>query len=156
MIPRRNYDQIALLENTPTQAESQLHCLKQAAWSIDLYANAFKRGYVGFNQKGDIHTIGRFSNISVSGTSVAASHWLKVKAICCLVSHWLLLICSLSYWILTDMMKWNFFQARVSSLLHVSTDWTPTKCIEEKLHGSGKKIRGEILKKSWKQHNTKH
>ena len=50
-----NYtDDIALLANTPTQAESLLHCLEQAATGIGLYVNAHKTEYMCFTQRGDI------------------------------------------------------------------------------------------------------
>ena len=37
---------IALLANTPTQAESQLHWLEKAAGDIGLYVNATKTKYM--------------------------------------------------------------------------------------------------------------
>ena len=39
-------DGIALLVNTPTQAESLLHNLEQAAGGIGLHVNADKTGYM--------------------------------------------------------------------------------------------------------------
>ena len=50
-------DDIALLANTPTQAESLLHSLEQAAGVIGLHVNADKTEYICFNQKGDISTL---------------------------------------------------------------------------------------------------
>ena len=50
-------DDIALLANTPTQAETQLHSLERAAAGIGLHANAHKTGYMCFNQRGDISTL---------------------------------------------------------------------------------------------------
>ena len=45
-----NYaDDIALLANTPAQAESLLHSLKQAAAGIGLHVNADKTEYMCFN-----------------------------------------------------------------------------------------------------------
>ena len=49
-------DDIALLTNTPAQAESQLHSLERAAGGIDLHVNADKMEYMCFNQRGDIST----------------------------------------------------------------------------------------------------
>ena len=46
-------DDIALLANTPAQAETQLHSLERAAASIDLNVNADKTEYMYFNQRGD-------------------------------------------------------------------------------------------------------
>ena len=50
-------DDIALLANTPTQAESRLHSLEQAADGIGLHVNADKTEYMSFNQKEDIPTL---------------------------------------------------------------------------------------------------
>ena len=49
-------DDIALLANTPTQAESLLHSLELAAEGIGLYMDADKTEYMRFNQ-GDISTL---------------------------------------------------------------------------------------------------
>ena len=57
MIPYTDYtDGIALLANTPTQAESLLHSLEQTAGGIVLHVNADKM-YLCLNQKGDIFTL---------------------------------------------------------------------------------------------------
>ena len=50
-------DDIALLANTPTQAQTPLHSLEQAAADIGLYVNAQKTEYMCFNQRGDISTL---------------------------------------------------------------------------------------------------
>ena len=50
-------DDIVLLVNTPTQAESQLHCLERTVGGIGLHVNADKTEYMCFNQKGDISTV---------------------------------------------------------------------------------------------------
>ena len=53
-----NYaDDIALLANTPDQAETMLHSLERAATGIGLHVNADKTEYICFNQKGDISTL---------------------------------------------------------------------------------------------------
>ena len=49
-----NADDIALLSNTPTQAETLLLSLERAAAGIGFYVNAHKTEYVCFNQTGDI------------------------------------------------------------------------------------------------------
>ena len=49
-------DDIALLANTPTQAESLLHSLERAAAGIGLHDKAHKTDYLCFNQRGDIST----------------------------------------------------------------------------------------------------
>ena len=50
-------DDIALLANTPNQAETLLHSLEWAAAGIRLYVNAQKTEFMCFNQKGDISTL---------------------------------------------------------------------------------------------------
>ena len=47
-------DGIALLANTPAQAETLLHSLEQAAAGIGLHVNADKTECMSFNQRGDI------------------------------------------------------------------------------------------------------
>ena len=54
-------DDIAILSNTPAQAETLLHTLERAAAGIDLHVNAHKTEYMCFNQTGDISTIGSSS-----------------------------------------------------------------------------------------------
>ena len=46
-----------LLVNTPTQAETQLHSLEQAAAGIGLHVNVDKTEYMCFNQRGSISTL---------------------------------------------------------------------------------------------------
>ena len=53
-----NYaDDIAILANTPDQAETLLHSLERAAAGIGLYVNAHKTEYMCYNQTGDISTL---------------------------------------------------------------------------------------------------
>ena len=53
-----NYvDDLALLTNTPAQAESQLHSIEQAAEGTDFHVNANKTKYLCLKQKGAIFTI---------------------------------------------------------------------------------------------------
>ena len=47
---------IAILANTPNQAETLLHSLEWAAAGIGLPVNAHKTEYMCFNQAGDIST----------------------------------------------------------------------------------------------------
>ena len=49
-------DDIAILANTPNQAETLLHRLEQAAAGIGLHVNAHKTEYMCYNQTGDIST----------------------------------------------------------------------------------------------------
>ena len=50
-------DDIAILANTPNQAETLLHSLERAAAGIGLLVNAHKTEYICFNQTGDISTL---------------------------------------------------------------------------------------------------
>ena len=53
-----NYaDDIAILANTPNQAETLLHSLEWAATGIGLHVNAHKTEYMCYNQTGDITTL---------------------------------------------------------------------------------------------------
>ena len=49
---------MAILANTPAQAETQLHSQERAAAGIGLHVNAHKTEYMCFNQTGDISTLG--------------------------------------------------------------------------------------------------
>ena len=50
-------DDIALLANTPNQAETLLHSSERAAAGIGLHVNAYRTEFMCFNQKGDISTL---------------------------------------------------------------------------------------------------
>ena len=50
-------DDIAILANTPNQAQALLHSLERAATGIGLHVNAHKTKYMCFNQTGDISTL---------------------------------------------------------------------------------------------------
>ena len=50
-------DDIALLANTPNQAETPLHSLERAAAGIGLHVKAHKTEYMCYNQNGDITTL---------------------------------------------------------------------------------------------------
>ena len=82
-----NYaDDIALLANTPVQAESRLHSLERAAGGIRLHVNADKTEYMCFNQRGDISTLNSSSlklvdkftyhGNSLSSTETDVNMWL--------------------------------------------------------------------------------
>ncbi len=62
-----NYaNDIALLANTPNQAETLLHSLERAAAGIGLHVNALKTEYMCYNQTGDISTLTGYS-INLAG-----------------------------------------------------------------------------------------
>ena len=50
-------DDIAILANTPNQAETLLHSMERAAAGIGLHVNAHKTEYMFYNQTGDITTL---------------------------------------------------------------------------------------------------
>ena len=50
-------DDLVLLPNRPSQAESLLHTLEKAVWNIGLYVNSNKTGYMCFEKKGDISAL---------------------------------------------------------------------------------------------------
>ena len=79
-------DDIALLANTPNQAETLLHSLERAAAGIGLHVNALKTEYMCYNQTGDISTldgtslklVDKFTYLgsSVSSTEKDIDTWL--------------------------------------------------------------------------------
>ena len=50
-------DDIAILANTPNQAETPLHSLERATSGIGPHVNAHKTEYMCYNQTGDITTL---------------------------------------------------------------------------------------------------
>ena len=50
-------DDIAILANTPNQAETLLHSLERAAAGIGLHVNAHKTEYMCYNHTGDTSTL---------------------------------------------------------------------------------------------------
>ena len=154
-------DDIALLANTPNQAETLLHSLERAAAGIGLHVNAHKTEYMCFNQAGGISTLDRTSlklvdKFTYLGSSVSSTE----KDIDIRLTKPYTAIDKLSViWKsdLTDKMKRSFFQAEVMSiLLYGCTTWTLTKRLEKKLDGNYTRMLRAILNKSWRQHPTKH
>ena len=147
---------IALLANTPSQAETLLHSLEWAAADIGLHVNADKMKYMCFNQRGNISTLnGRslklvdkftYLGSSVSSTKTDINTWLA-KA-------WTAINRLLVIWKsdLTNKMKCSFFP---SSNCVDTTIWMLTKCMEKKLDSNYTKMLRAILNKSWRQHPTK-
>ena len=114
-------DDITLLANTPVQAESLLHCLEQAAGSIDLHVNVDKTEYICFNQKGDISTLNGASlklvnKFTYLGSSISSTkNDIDVR----LAKAWTAINTLLMIWKsnLSDRIKRNFFQAVIMSHL---------------------------------------
>ena len=154
-------DHIAILANTPNQAETLLHNLERAAAGIGLHVNAHKTEYMCYNQTGDISTLGgtslkRVDKFNYLGSSVASTEkdidtrltkaWKAIDRLSIIRKS-----------DLTDKMKRSFFQAAVVSiLLYGCTTWTLTKRLERKLDGNYTRMLRAILNKSWRQHPTRH
>ena len=154
-------DDIALLANTPKQAETLLHSLERAAAGIGLCVNAQKTEFMCFNQKGDISTLDGTSlklvdKFTCLGSSVSSTE----KDIDTRLTKAWTAIDSLSIiWKsdLTYKINRSFFHAAVESiLLYGCTTWTLTKRLEKNLHGNYTRMLRAILKKSWQQHPKKH
>ena len=154
-------DDIAILANTPKQAETLLHSLERAATGIGLHVNAHKTEYMCFNQAGDIFTLGGTSlklmdKFTYLGTSVSSTEKdIDTR----LTKAWTAIDKLSIIWKsdLTDKMKRSSFQAVVVSiLLYGCTTWTLTKRLEKKLDGNYTRMLRAIMNKSWQQHSTKH
>ena len=154
-------DDIAILANTPNQAETLLHSLERAAIGIGLHVNAHKTEYMCFNQAGDISTLEGTSlklvdKFTYLGSSVSSTEKdIDTR----LTKAWTAIDKLSIIWKsnLTDKVKCSFFQvAVVSILLYGCTTWTLTKWMEKKLDGNYTRKLRAILNKSWRQHPTKH
>ena len=154
-------DDIAILANTPDQAETLLHSLERAAASIGLHVNAHKTEYMCYNQTGDISTLEGtplklVDKFTYLGSSVESTEKdIKTR----LTKAWTAINRLSTIWKsdLTDKMKRSFYQAAVTSiLLYGCTTWTLTKQLEKKLDGNYTRMLRAILNKSWQQHPTRH
>ena len=153
-------DDIALLVNTPNQAEMLLHSLEWTAAGIGLHVNAHKTEYMCYNQTGDISTLDGTSlklvdKFTYLGSSVSSTEKdIDTR----LMKAWTAVDRLSIIWKsdLTDKMKRSFFQAAVVSiLLYGCTTWTLTKWLK-KLDGNYTRMLRVILNKSWQQHPTRH
>ena len=114
-------DDIAILANTPNQAETLLHSLERAAAGIGLHVNAHKTEYMCFNQAGDISTLEGTSlklvdKFTFLGSSVSSTEKdIDTR----LTKAWTAIDKLSIIWKsnLTDKMKRSFFQAAVVSIL---------------------------------------
>ena len=154
-------DDIAILANTPNQAETLLHSLEWAAAGIGLYVNAHKTECMHYNQTGDISTldgtplklVDKFTYLESSVASTEKDIDMR------LMKAWTAINSLSIIWKsdLTDKMKRSFFQAAVASiLLYGCTTWTLTKQLEKKLDGNYRRMLRAILNVSWRQHPTRH
>ena len=134
-------DDLALLANTPNQAETLLHSLERAAAGIGLHVNANKTEYMCYNQTGNIATLDGASlklvdKFTYLGSSVSSTEKdIDTR----LTKAWTAIDRLSIIWKsdLTDKMKRSFFQAAVVSiLLYGCTTWTLTKRLERRLDGN--------------------
>ena len=146
------HDDIAILANTPDQAETLLHSLERAAASIGLHVNAHKTEYMCYNQTGDISTLEgtplKLVDKLYLGSSVESTEKDSETR---LTKAWTAISRLSTIWKsdLTDKMKRSFFQAAVTSiLLYGCTTWTLTKRLEKKLDGNYTRMLRAILNKS--------
>ena len=149
-------DDIAVLANTPNQAETLLHSLE-----IGLHVNAHKTEYMCFTQTGDISTLDGISlklgdKFTYLGSSVSSTEKdIDTR----LTKAWTAVDRQSIIWVsdLTDKMKRSLFQAAaVSILLYGCTTWTLTKRLEKELDGNYTRMLRAILNKSCRQHLTRH
>ena len=126
--PADDADVIAILANTPNQAETLQHSLEQAAAGIGLHVNAHKTEYVCFNQTGDISTLDGKSlklvdKFSYLGSSVSSAEkdidtwltkaWTAIDKLS--ISYW-------SYENQTWPIKWNAVSSRQRSCRYCNMD----------------------------------
>ena len=158
--PTTYTDDIALLVNTPNQAETLLHSLERAAAGIGLHVNAQKTEFMCFNQKGDISTLDGTSlklvdKFTYLGSSASST---EKDIVTWLTKAWTAIDRLSIIWKsnLIDKMKSSFFQAAVVLiLLYGCTTWTLTKRLEKKLDGNYTRMLRAILNRSWQQHPTR-
>ena len=146
-------DNIAILANTPAQAETLKHGLERATAGIGLHVNAHKTEYICFNQTGDISTLEETSLKLVDKFTYLGSSVSSTKTdIDTRLTKARTAIDKLSViWKsdLADKRKCSFFQAAVMSiLLYRCTIWTLTKRREKKLDGNYTRMLGASLNKS--------
>ena len=142
---------IVLLANTPTQAQTQLHCLEWTAAGIGFHVNADKMEYMCFNPRGDISTLNGSSLKLVDKFTYLGSSVLSTEKDQHATSKSVIWKSDL-----INKIKCSFFQAVVVLImLYGCTSWTLTKCMEKKPDSNYTRMLWAILNKSWKQHPTK-
>ena len=114
-------DDIAILANTPNQAETLLHSLERYAVGIGLHVNTHKTEYMRYNQTGDISTLdGTSLKLVDKYTYLVSSFSSTEKDIDTrLTKAWPAIHRLSIIWKsdLTDKMKRSFFKAAVVSIL---------------------------------------
>ena len=121
-------DDIALIANTPAQAESLLHNLERAASCIGLHVNADKKKYKWFNERGDNFTLNgcplklvdTFTYLGSSVTSTENDINTRLAEAGTAIDRLSIIWKS----DMTDKIKRSFFQAAVMSILQYGfTKW---------------------------------
>ena len=127
-------DDLALLANTPNQADTLLHSLERAAAGIGLHVNANKTDQTGNIATLDGASLKLVDKFTYLGSSVSSTEKdIDTR----LTKAWTAIDRLSIIWksVLTDQMKRSFFQAAVVSiLLYGCTTWTLTKETRRKLH----------------------
>ena len=148
-------DDIAILANTPNQAETLLHSLERATAGIGLRVNALKTDYMCFNKTGDIPTLDGTSlklvdNFTYLGSSVLST---EKNIDTRLTKAWTAIDKLSSIWKsdLTDKRKRSFLQAAVW-MHYLDANKIAGGEARQQLH----KNVGAILNNSWRQHPTRH
>ena len=143
-------DDIAILANTPNQAETLQHSLERAAAGIGLYVNAHKTEYMCYNQTGDISTLEGtplklVNKFTYLGSSVAST---EKDSDTRLTKAWKAINRLSIIWKsdLTDKMKRSFFQAAVASILLYGCT---TRTLKKRLERSSTTITQECCEQSW-------
>ena len=153
-------DDLALLANTPNQAETLLHSLEQAAGALASMPMPTKLN-ICYKQTGNIATLDGASlklveKFTYLGSSVSSTEKdIDTR----LTKAWTSIDTVSIIWKsdLTDKIKRSFFPAAVVSiLLYGCTTWTLTKRLENKLDGNYTRMLRAILNKSWRKHPTRH
>ena len=148
-------------QDSPHIIETLLHSLERAAAGIGLYVNANKTEYMCYNQTEDISTLEGtplklVDKFTYLGSSVESTEKdIETR----LTKAWTAINKLSIIWKsdLTDKMKRSILQAAITSiLLYGCTTWTLTKRLEKKLDGNYTRMLRAILKKSWRQHPTRH
>ena len=148
-------DDISILANAPTQAETLLHSLERASASICLHLNAHKMEYMWFNQTGVISTQNGSSlklvdKFTYQGSSVSST---ETDIGTRLTKAWTTSNRLTVIWKsdLIDKTKRSFFQAAIVSLLLFGcTTWTLTKRMEKKIDDNYTRMLRAILNRSWR------
>jgi exonuclease III len=148
-------DDLALMSDTITEAQSLLHSLETAAGDIGLYVNAGKTEFISYNQAGSINTINGKALKSVNSFTYLGSNISSTEADVKMRigKAWGALNGLNVVWksSLPDDIKRDFFQAAVETVLvYGSSTWTLTKKLEAKLDGTYTRMLRAILNISWK------